>query len=231
MTKRKKKVANSSESTTLESSPSGPSPEQVASAQEDKEGPGAAHTALFIGVDGAARKAGVAFIVLSEDGDSLATLPIDTQSVNFYNHLFHAVRDLKAQFPTLNEVYVTCEVPPPGKFAHKIGQAVNFASGKIVGVIGCCMLAAGLPFPAGHVTCLPNQWRKALMGHKGKGYTKDVSRSFVRKHLSKNVADERTDDEVEALCVAFYGIQQVYPDAQYVIQALAGGNEGEHGSD
>lgn len=215
----KKKLQKKTSDTTLKISPE--SEPAITSEDAAATTSGPAPCTLFIGVDGAARKAGVAFVVLSPEGDFIATLPVDTQSPNFFAELHAAVLYIAKSFPEINATVTTCEVPPPGRFAHKIGASVNFANGKILGTLGCYFAAAGLPYPVVHIPVMPNQWRKALIGGKVKGYDKSSSVKFIRKNVSKIIADTKTIDEVEALCVACYGIQQIYPIQDGVAQLFA----------
>jgi hypothetical protein len=215
MRKKLDKVQNG---TTLVTSPGSETP--IKSEDSAATTPGLAPRVLFIGVDGAARKAGIGVIFLSEDEQWTVTLATDTQSQNFYIELHAFALAVARRATDLTSVVTVCEVPPPGRFAHKIGASVNFANGKILGTLGCYFAAAGLPFPVVHIPVMPNQWRKSLIGGKIKGYDKNESVKYVRNNLSKEIADTKTIDEVEALCVAYYGVQQIYPASDGLAHVL-----------
>lgn len=214
----KKVLRKKQNRTTLISSPGCETP--IKSEDSAATTPGLAPRVLFIGIDGAARKAGIGIIFLSEDEQWTVTLATDTQSPNFYIELHAFALAVARRATDLTSVVTVCEVPPPGRFAHKIGASVNFANGKILGTLGCYFAAAGLPFPVVHIPVMPNQWRKSLMGASGKGYDKAQSIKYVRSQLSAEIADTKTIDEIEALCVAYYGVQQIYPASDGLAHVL-----------
>lgn len=209
MKKKKKDVAYEPKSTTLEVTPPGSSPEQGESENEDSGGAGVLTCQAFIGLDAAARKAGLAVVLRISNGTvAIGTVPLDTQGVDFYAYLFRVVTDL-AKY-NVTDIFVTYEAPPPGRFAHKIGRSVNFAAGKIIGALGAYLLAARLPCPVAAMHCMPNQWRKRLALECGKKYTKDIAKQYVESTFGQDSAEGKTDDELEAICIAIYGVMETF---------------------
>ena len=171
---------------------------------------------IFIGIDGAARAAGVGVIILTEGGAQILTFPVDTQGKLFYSELYALVQEILTLNLNVLAVTIAVEAPPPGRFAHVIGRSVNFASGKIVGTLGVLLSSIGVPVPREVVFASPTQWRAAVLRHKTRTYTKDIAREYVRKNIHLRGLDQKTDDEVEALCIAMYGMQGVFKELELV---------------
>lgn len=167
---------------------------------------------MFVGIDGAARSAGVAVLIVTPGDTLVLTFPIDTQGRVFYTDLYALVKEIVELNLNVLAVNITVEAPPPGRFAHQIGRSVNFASGKIVGTLGTLLSSIAVPVPREVLFVAPVQWRKAVLKHKTRTYDKSVAREYAKKILKPAIVETKTDDEVEALCIAMYGMQQVFAE-------------------
>lgn len=169
---------------------------------------------LFLGIDGAATKAGLACMLVAPGASLLFTSPINTQGPEFYIDLWNFTKNLAKAIEDGNiaiqalDIYIEC--PPGGKFAYQIGRSVNFASGKIVGALGVFLGSLGIPVPRTVEFVFPVQWRKSVLNHGKHKYDKQLARDYAEKMIKPARVKEMTDDECEAFCICMYGRQKLF---------------------